>query len=81
MKAEFKVEITLVSSGKVALFNQYLPGKKHEPRREQEISQVYKTIVGEEFPTGRTWLAVDVGGETLESKSDFSMPTVQYYFK
>jgi len=33
LKERFNIDVSLVSSGKIALFNSYLPGKKHEPRR------------------------------------------------
>ena len=33
MKERFNIEITLVSCGKMALYNAYLPGGKHEPRK------------------------------------------------
>jgi len=42
LKERFNIDITLVSCGKMALFNMYLPGGKHEPRRQREISEVYR---------------------------------------
>ena len=32
MKTRFNIEVTLVSSGKIALYNGYLPGNKHAVR-------------------------------------------------
>lgn len=32
LEAEYGVEITLVSCGKFAMYNAYLPGNKHAPR-------------------------------------------------
>lgn len=44
MKKEYNIEITLVASGKIALYNMYLPGNKHAPRLTREISEVYKEV-------------------------------------
>jgi hypothetical protein len=50
MKERFNIDVTLVSSGKMALFNSYLPGKKHEPRRSREIAEVYREISEDPIP-------------------------------
>jgi ubiquitin-activating enzyme E1 len=88
LKAKYGVDITLVSSGKVALFNSYLPGGKHNVRRPRlieevyrEISEVYREISEDPIPAGRRYLALEVGGEHIEEGCDFSMPTIQYYFE
>lgn len=44
MKKRFNVDITLVSSGKVALYNAYLPGNKHAARKTRFIEEVYREI-------------------------------------
>jgi len=44
MKAEYKVNITLVSSGKVVLYNSYHPGNPHAVRRPRNIEDVYREI-------------------------------------
>jgi hypothetical protein len=38
LKQQFNIEVTLVSCGKMALFNAYLPGNKHGPRLPKELS-------------------------------------------
>src|SRR5258708_2689614 len=44
MKEKFNIDVTLVSSGKIALYNAYLPGKKHEARKSREIAEIYNSI-------------------------------------
>jgi hypothetical protein len=81
MKERFNIDITLVSCGKMALFNSYLPGKKHEPRRSREMAEVYREISDEPIPEGRKYLAIELGGEAIGTGADFSIPTVKYYFE
>lgn len=81
MKEKYNIEITLVASGRIALYNMYLPGKKHEPRLVREISEVYKEIAKEEFPEGRNYMILELGGEVIGENCDFQIPTVKYYFK
>jgi len=65
----------------MALFNSYLPGGKHEARRQREISEVYKEISDEPIPDGRYYLAIELAGEVIGAGKDFSIPTVKYVFK
>ena len=81
MKTRFNIDITLVSSGKVALYNGYLPGNKHAVRKPRYIEEVYREISEELIPDGRRYLALELGGEEISEGCDFSMPTVKYYFK
>jgi ubiquitin-activating enzyme E1 len=80
LKEKFNVEITLVSSGKVALYNGYLPGNKHAVRLPRNIEDVYREISEDPIPEGRRYLALELGGEEITEGCDFSMPTVKYYF-
>lgn len=82
MKERFNIEITLVSCGKIALFNSYLPGGKHEARRNLEMSEVYRGIATDEpIPDTRYYLCFELGGEVIGEGCDFSIPTVKYIFK
>ncbi len=78
---KYQVEITLVSSGKVALYNGYLPGNKHGVRLTRTPEDVYHEIAEDKIPEGRRYLALELGGEVIGEGCDFSMPTVKYYFK
>ncbi len=81
MKKRFNIDITLVTSGKMSLFNAYLPNKKHEPRRQQEISEVYMSIAEDPVPDTRYYLCLELGGEVIGEGKDFSIPTVKYIFR
>lgn len=78
---KYQVEITLVSCGKVALYNGYLPGGKHAVRLTRTPEDVYREISEDQVPESRRYLALELGGEVVGEGCDFSMPTVKYYFK
>jgi hypothetical protein len=80
MKKRHNVDVTLLSSGKVALYNAYLPGKKHEVRKPRKIEEVYREISDDPIPEGRCYMALEIGGTDLSDGADFSMPTVKYIF-
>ena len=83
MKKEFKIEVTLVSSGTYALYNAYLPGGKHKARLEQKIEDVFLSIDEQPFPKGRYYLKLEMGGSMEDDageECDFQMPTVKYCF-
>lgn len=81
MKTRFNIDVTLVSSGKIALYNGYLPGNKHAVRLDRLIEDVYREISDEPIPDGRRYLALELGGEVIDEGCDFSMPTTQYFFQ
>ena len=57
LKAQYNIEVTLVSCGKMALFNAYLPGNKHTPRLSRNIEEVYIEIATDDpIPEGRGYL-------------------------
>jgi hypothetical protein len=80
MKKRFNVDVTLVSSGKVALYNGYLPGNKHAVRRPRLMEDVYREISEDPIPDGRYYLAVEIGGCDLADGADVSTPTIKYIF-
>jgi len=65
----------------MSLFNAYLPGNKHESRKQEEIAEVYRRISDEPIPDSRYYLALELGGEVIGEGTDFSIPTVKYIFK
>lgn len=44
LKARYNVNINLLTCGKMSLFNAFLPGKKHEPRRAQDPYEIFKLV-------------------------------------
>lgn len=80
MKEQFNIDVTLVSSGKIALYNAYLPGNKHAARKEREMAEVYREISDEPVPEGRYYLIMEIGGEVIGEGVDFAVPTVKYIF-
>jgi ubiquitin-activating enzyme E1 len=78
LKEEYKVDTTLVSSGTLAIYNSYLPGKKHVPRLARKIEDIYQEI-GEPVE-GRSYITVEVGAATLDDGIDVTMPKFKYVF-
>ena len=76
-----QVTVTMVTCGKFALYNSYLPGNKHAERLPRKIEEVYKEIAEEDFPEGRYYMVLEACGEVKGSGEDFSMPPVKYCFK
>lgn len=70
----------MVTCGKMALFNAYLPNNKHAPRLPREISEVYREISDEPIPAGRKYLVIEIGGEAIGEGSDVAMPSIKYIF-
>jgi len=79
MKAEWNVEVSMLSAGTAALYNAYLPGQKMKDRLNEKIEDIYRGISKTEFPAGRYYMVVEVGGETTEGE-DVSMPPIKYCF-
>lgn len=81
MKDTHQIEITLVSSGKSALYNGYLPGNKHAVRLDRNMEDVFNEIAEDKPPASRNYLAMEIGGEFIPEGCDFQMPPIQYYFR
>jgi len=71
----------MVTCGQIALYNAYLPGNKHAPRLTRKVEEVYKEIAEQDFPEGRYYMILEVGGEIKDSGEDFQMPPIKYCFK
>jgi ubiquitin-activating enzyme E1 len=78
LKEEYKVNTTLISSGALAIYNSYLPGKKHVPRLSRKIEDIYQEI-GEPV-TGRNYLIIEAGTATIDEDIDVTMPKFKYVF-
>ncbi len=82
MKEKYGVDITLVSSGQVVIYNGYLPGNKHAARRGRIMEEIYReTATDAPIIDGRYYLPLEIGGEDINEGCDFSMPTVKYIFQ
>lgn len=87
MKEKIGIDVTLVSSGKYAIYNSYLPGNKHKSRLTRPIEEVYGEIAEAEFkiPASRNYLIIEVSGSLPEKdgeeEADFMIPPVKYVFR
>jgi ubiquitin-activating enzyme E1 len=80
-KKEFNLDTSLVSCGRLALFNAYLPGNKHKPRLERKIEDIYREISDEPIPEGRRYLILDIAADTADDMTSATTPSIQYYFE
>ena len=71
----------MVACGTCSCYNGYMPGNKHAPRLAKKIEDVYREITKEEFPPTRYYMILELGGETIDDGSDFSMPPIKYCFR
>ena len=77
------MEVTLISTGRYALFNAWLPGGQAD-RLQQKIEDVYAKLDegANPIPEARRYMKLDIGGAVMEEDDvDFQTPTVQYFFK
>ena len=65
------VDITMVTCGQIALYNAYLPGNKHADRLPKKPEDVYREISEQDFPEGRYYMVLEVGGAIKETEEDF----------
>lgn len=78
LASTYNVETTLLSSGTFALYNSYLPGKKHAPRLSRKIEDIYAEIC--EPVVGRNYIILEVGVATIDEGIDVTMPKFKYIF-
>mmetsp|Transcript_21396 Transcript_21396/g.33094 ORF Transcript_21396/g.33094 Transcript_21396/m.33094 type:complete len:458 (-) Transcript_21396:85-1458(-) len=69
---KYKIEVTLVSAGKYALYNGFLPGNKHGPRLDMKVEDVYNQVSEKPIPQGKKYIQMELGGScTDEDDVDF----------
>jgi len=71
MKAEYKVNIDIVSSDNLMLYCSYLPGNKHAERLPRNIEDVYLNAAEIPIPQERYYLTLQIGGEDVEEGCAF----------
>ena len=87
LKEQIGIDVTLVSCGKYAIYNAYLPGNKHASRLTRPIEDVFNEIAEAEFkiPPTRNYLVIEVSGSLPEKdgeeEADFMIPPIKYVFR
>jgi ubiquitin-activating enzyme E1 len=81
LDAKYGIEVYLLACGDYSLYNGFLPGKKHAPRLEKKIEDVYLGIEGSSIPDHKKYLIIVPGGTIKESGDDFQIPPLKYVFK
>ena len=57
-----------------------MPRNSHAPRLTRAIEDVYSEFSGTPIPAGRRYLKLNVMGNITETRADFLMPPIKYYF-
>eukprot|EP00343_Euplotes_focardii_P012921 CAMPEP_0205833078 /NCGR_PEP_ID=MMETSP0206-20130828/48682_1 /ASSEMBLY_ACC=CAM_ASM_000279 /TAXON_ID=36767 /ORGANISM="Euplotes focardii, Strain TN1" /LENGTH=1012 /DNA_ID=CAMNT_0053139147 /DNA_START=84 /DNA_END=3122 /DNA_ORIENTATION=+ len=78
LKETYAIETTLLSSGTLAIYNSYLPKKKHAPRLTRKIEDIFAEIGAP--VEGRNYLTLEVGSALIECGTDVTMPKFKYVF-
>jgi len=73
------LKVTIVSTGRVCMFNGYLPGNEHADRLQESVHGLYERIAKIHIIAGRRYLAMEVSCET-EAREDVTVPTIKYVF-
>jgi ubiquitin-activating enzyme E1 len=79
IKQKHHLKVTMVSAGRVCMFNGYLPGNKHADRLQEQVQGLYERIAETRIIAGRHYLAIEVSCET-EAGEDVTCPTIKYAF-
>ena len=70
----------MISVGTLAIFNGYLPGKKHNDRLPKKIEDIFKEINPKGVIDGKNYITLDIGAALIECGTDAAMPKVKYIF-
>ena len=75
------LEITMITTGNIALYNSYLPGNKHKSRLPMKVEDIFREMSDLGLPGGRYYLILEVGGSIKDTEEDFQIPPIKYCFK
>lgn len=78
LKTDHKLDATIISSGKICLYNGYLPGGKHNDRKLKTPQDLYAEITGETIPAFKRYMALEASCEHTEEGIDMNIPVVKY---
>ena len=75
------LEITMITTGNIALYNAYLPNNKHASRLPMKVEDIFREMSDLGLPGGRYYLILEVGGSIKDTEEDFQIPPIKYCFK
>jgi len=70
----------MISVGTLAIYNSYLPGKKHNVRLPRKIEDIFAEINPSGVIDGKHYIILDIGAALIECGTDASMPKVKYIY-
>ena len=79
IKQKHQLKVTMVSTGRVCLFNCFLPGSPHAERLQEAVHGLYERISKTQIIPSRRYLAIEVCCVN-EAGEDVTVPTVKYVF-
>ncbi|KAJ2617152.1 E1 ubiquitin-activating protein [Coemansia sp. RSA 1365] len=75
-KEEYKLEVSMLSSGVSMLYSSFLPKKKVDSRLSMKISDIIKTVTGKDIPAHVKWIVLNLCCEDAEDE-DVDVPEVR----
>jgi ubiquitin-activating enzyme E1 len=80
LKEHYGLEVSMVSLGNLALYNQYLPNQKHAPRLQMLIEDVHAQVNPDGVIEGKHYIALDIGAALIECGTDVTTPQIKYVY-
>lgn len=79
IKDTYNVNVSLISTGKYSIYNEYLPSKKHLSKLPMLIEDICRAngIIQD----GKNFITIGIGGSTVEDNIDCKMPIIKYIFE
>eukprot|EP00743_Colponemidia_sp_Colp-15_P000554 GILK01000622.1.p1 GENE.GILK01000622.1~~GILK01000622.1.p1 ORF type:complete len:1037 (+),score=209.76 GILK01000622.1:77-3187(+) len=74
------LNMSIISSGNLCLYNSYMPGPKGAARLNMKVQEVYEDMLGKKLYHGRNYLALEASCEN-EDGEDVAIPTIKYKFR
>jgi len=78
LQGEVGVEITMVSSGNLCLYNSYAAG--HKKRLGETVTKLWQSAAKQVLSSKRTYLTLEVSATDLDDDVDVRIPAVKYRF-
>merc|ERR1719428_3566 len=78
LKEKFNIEVMIVCSGNVCLYNKY--ASAHKKRVDQPVKALYEEITKAPLPAKKKYLALEVSASDADDDIDVQIPTVKFIF-
>lgn len=74
-KNTYKIDLSIITLGKVCIYNKYDPNSKNN--LDHTVESVFERLAGQKIPAFKTFVAIEANAED-ENGVDCSIPTIKY---